>query len=277
MTSQAKKNEGPVIQTHDERSLGRVGVIALVGFTIGIVWPRLAGVSLVPEAPVEEETALSDEDPESEEQAITEPEVIELTPEDRLGIGPAQITSCVDSSGKKTTSCDKPDMDEVVHPHLISLLGCPAATGVFGTLSLGFKVNLEEKKITDPESGRSTDLPESTTKELLLCAEKELAAAQVPALPHEYAEYQVFYALDFKTPEAAAEAKTSVTPASGTATVQWRSAQIRKDPEREADVQARLLAGARVVVTGRQGEWFRVKYDAKGREGWIHGAALGLK
>ena len=36
-------------------------------------------------------------------------------------------------------------MDEVVHPHLISLLGCPAATGVFGTLSLGFTINFDEK------------------------------------------------------------------------------------------------------------------------------------
>lgn len=277
MAAEAKKREGPVVRAHDERSLGRVGIIALVGFTIGIVWPRLAGVSLVPEAPVEDEEPLSEEESEAQEPTPSEPEMIELTPEDRLGIGPAQITSCVDASGKKTSSCDKPDMDEVVHPHLISLLGCPAATGVFGTLSLGFKVNLDERKITDPESGRSTDLPESTTKELLLCAKKELAAVQVPALPHEYPEYQVYYALDFKTPEAAAEAKTSVTAASGTATVQWRSAQVRKEPERTADVQARLLAGARVVVTGRQGEWFRIKYDAKGREGWIHGAALGLK
>jgi len=31
-----------------------------------------------------------------------------------------------------------------------------------------------------------------------------------------------------------------------------------------------------VVVTGRQGDWYRVKYDAQGREGWVHGAGLGL-
>lgn len=277
MPAQTKKQQGPVVRASDERSLGRVGIIALVGFVVGIVWPRLAGVSLVPEAPVEDESLGTEEGPATQEAPAEEPEVIELTPEDRLGIGPAKITSCVSSDGKKSSSCDNPDVDEVVHPHLISLLGCPAATGVFGTLSLGFTINFDEKKISDPTSGRSTDLPESTTKELLLCAKKELAAAQIPAIAHQFAEYQVYYALDFKTPEAAAEEKTSVTAASGQATVHWRSAQVRKDPERGADVQARLLAGARVVVTGRQGEWFRVKYDAKGREGWIHGAALGLK
>jgi SH3-like domain-containing protein len=106
---------------------------------------------------------------------------------------------------------------------------------------------------------------------------KEFESVQMREVPRNFEQYQVYYSLDFKTPEAAAEAKTSVTPASGQATVQWHSAQIRKGPEQEEDVQARLLAGARVVVTGRMGEWYRVKYDAKGREGWIHGAALGLK
>src|SRR5690606_30140160 len=184
--------------TRDEQSLGRVGVIALVGSVICIAWPRLAGVSLVPEAPVESEATLIDPAGDSpSETPPQEPEVIELMPEDRLGIGPAQVTSCVDSSGKKKASCDKPDIDEIVHPHLISLLGCPAATGVFGTLSIGLKVNFDKKKLSEPVSGRSTDLPQSTAKELLLCAAKEFAAAQVPDVAHDYAEYQVFYALDF--------------------------------------------------------------------------------
>jgi hypothetical protein len=33
--------------------LGRVGLIALAGFAIGIVWPHLAGVRLVPTLPSE--------------------------------------------------------------------------------------------------------------------------------------------------------------------------------------------------------------------------------
>jgi hypothetical protein len=254
-----------------------VGNIALVGFLIGVAWPRLAGVSLVPAAPVEDDVpALSDEEEHALDAEPAESEVIELTPEDRLSIGPAQVTSCQDAEGKKVTSCDTPDMDSIVHPHLIALLGCPAATGVFGTLSLGFEVDFGADKVTDATSGRSTDLPESTTKEILRCADKELSSIKVSEIPRDYEKYQVYYSLEFKPPEVAAEEKTAVTPASGQATVQWRSAQVRKEADQSADVQARLLAGARVVVTGRMGEWYRVKYDAKGREGWIHGAALGL-
>lgn len=277
MAKSTNKESGPVVRTRESASLGRVGIIALVGFVIGIAWPRLAGVSLVPEAPVEDESIeLAEEEPSGEEKDAPEPEVIELTPEDRLAIGPAQITSCNDAEGKKVGRCDSPDMDSLIHPHLIALLGCPAATGVFGTLSLGFKIDFQAAKVSEATSGRSTDLPEATTKELLRCADKEFEAVVVKEIPRDHVSYQVYYSLEFKTPEVAAEEKTAVTPASGQATVQWRSAQIRKEPDREGTVQARLLAGARVVVTGRMGEWYRVKYDAKGREGWIHGAALGL-
>src|SRR4051812_2939824 len=36
----------------DSVKFGRVGIIAVVGFAIGIAWPRLAGVKLVPSVPV---------------------------------------------------------------------------------------------------------------------------------------------------------------------------------------------------------------------------------
>lgn len=265
-----------MVHAVEQGSLGKVGIIALVGFAIGIVWPRLAGVSLVPEAPVDDPDVAIDLHEGGPAAPEMEAEVIELTPEDRLGIGPALITSCVDAAGKKSTSCDKPALDEIVHSHLFALLGCPAASGVFGALSLGFQVDFEKATVHEVVSGRSTDLPSATAKELLRCAEKELSAIDLAHMPHEYASYQVYYQLDFKTPEAAAEQKSSVTSASGQATVQWGTALVRKEADADASVQARLLAGARVLVTGRMGPWFRVKYDARGREGWVHGNALGL-
>ena len=276
MNTSRVKRRAPQVTVKEESSLGRVGIIAAVGFVIGVAWPRLAGVSLVPEAPVEEPHHSSENEESTEAPAPIEPDVIELTPEDRLGIGPAKITSCVTEEGKKLNSCDSPDIDELVHEKLIALLGCPAATGVFGTLSLGFQVDFAAAKIKDVDSGRSTDLPKTTTKELLLCAEKEFASVDLAQVPHEHPEYQVYYLLEFRTPEVAAEQKNSVTPASGQATVQWQTALIRKEAEQDSPVQARLLSGARVVVTGRMGDWYRVKYDAKGREGWVHGGALGL-
>lgn len=253
-----------------------MGVVAALGFAIGVVWPRLVGWSLVPEPPTTERSVTLEEEDAPTEPSAPEPEVIELQPEDRLAIGPPKITSCVDSEGKKTSSCDSPAVDDMLHPHLLSLLGCPAAAGVFGNLSLGVRIDFEKKKVHGVTSGRSTDLPSSVTEELLRCAEKEFAAASRFNSPHNYSSYQVYYSLTFKTPEAAAEEKTAVTLASGQATVQWRTALIRKEAHQEAEVQARLLSGARVLVTGRMGDWFRVKYDARGREGWVHGNAIGL-
>lgn len=276
MNTSRVKQRAPQVTVKGESSLGRVGIIAAVGFAIGIVWPRLAGVSLVPEAPIETPDQPSESEEQAESATPLEPEVIELTPEDRLGIGPAKITSCVTGEGKKLDSCDALAIDDLVHEKLIALLGCPAATGVFGTLSLGFQVDFSAGKIKEVESGRSTDLPKTTAKELLLCAEKEFSSVDLKKIPHQHAEYQVYYVLEFRTPEVAAEQKTSIAPASGQATVQWQTALIRKEAEQDGAVQARLLSGARVVVTGRMGDWYRVKYDAKGREGWVHGGALGL-
>lgn len=277
MADEQPPSRAPRVEVETQASHRHVLVIAVVGFLVGIAWPRLAGVSLVPEAPIEAES------PEQTQEATVgpalepEPELIELTPEDRLEVSRPQITSCVSSSGDKTSNCDEPDVDGVVHDHLLSLLGCSSATGVFGTLSLGFKLDFDKGKIEDIESGRSTDLPETTTKELLRCAERDFSGISVSGVPHQYQSYQVYYLLTFKTPEAAAQEKTSVTPASGTATVQWRTALIRDEPDRESAVDARILSGAVVIVTGRMGQWYRVKYDDKGREGWVHGAALGLK
>lgn len=274
----SKRASGPTLTQKGDHSRVHVLIIAGVGFLIGVVWPRLAGVSLVPEAPIEEDNGVGQETASttSPVASAAPAEIIELLPEDRLNIGPVKVTSCSKGS-EKSNKCDAIEIDDLVHPHLIALLGCPAAEGMFGTLSLGFKLDFVQGKVGNVESGRSTDLPASSAKELLRCAERELGAVSLNALPHQFDTYQVFYVLEFKTPEAAAQDKTSVTPASGKATVQWRTGLIREEPERDGKVVARLLTGAVVVVTGRTGEWYRVKYDDKGREGWVHGAAIGLK
>ena len=41
-------------------------------------------------------------------------------------------------------------------------------------------------------------------------------------------------------------------------------------------MKATLTYGTEVFVTGRQGDWYRVKYDAKGNEAWVHKNALAL-
>ncbi len=256
--------------------LSRVGIIAILGFAVGVAWPRLAGVSLVPEAPVEDVAPPADDAPGTDDASGVEEPTKEIKPTDQLDIGKPQITSCRDATGSKHSSCGELDTDSLVHPVLRSLSSCPAASGAFGTLSLGMDFDFEKKEIRDIQSGKSTDLPQSVTKEILRCAKEGLASVEADGIPAEFAQYTVYYLLEFKTPEQVIQDEGEVTPASGKATVRWRTALIREEGNREAKVMERLLSGAEVIVTGRKGDWYRVKFDARGREGWVHGAALGL-
>src|SRR5688572_30648572 len=58
------RRQGPKVEVPspgpEPLRLGRVGVIAVVGFGIGVAWPHLAGVRLVPRLP-DEKTAASAE------------------------------------------------------------------------------------------------------------------------------------------------------------------------------------------------------------------------
>ena len=56
----------------------------------------------------------------------------------------------------------------------------------------------------------------------------------------------------------------------------WEVAILRSSPTKDGDVVARVLQGTRLIVSGRQGDWYKVKYDARGKEGWVYRTAIGL-
>lgn len=256
------------------QSLGKVAWVAAIGFLIGVAWPRIFGVTLVPEAPLREATS-KEEDPAGPVPADPG-EQKQLAPADLLEISEPLVTSCRDSAGKPVKLCNDVNFDDLFHAPLLSLTTCPGASGVFGTLSLGFEVSFADQKVRKLESGKSSNLPAVVLAQLLRCAEEQLGAVPLGKTQASAASYTVFYKLLFKSAEVAASEAESTVSASGIATVEWRTALVREEPEGEAKVVARVLAGARLTVTGRRGDWYRVKYDAKGREGWTHGAALGL-
>ena len=78
--------------------------------------------------------------------------------------------------------------------------------------------------------------------------------------------------------EAGAESELSdrLVAVSGQATVGWNAAVVRESPSGQAATLDRLLRGSRVAVTGRKGDWYRVKYGRPARAGWVHRKALGL-
>lgn len=276
-------------KAQDKVPLARVGIIAGVGFVVGVLWPWLAGVKLVPSAPVEgEKTSAVVSEPASPSPSPTPApaakaapaKTAEPTPEQRVQVGPPIYLNCLDKDGRKLKRCDEIDFTAVAKARIQSLANCPGADGAAGTFSIGFKLSFPKKKVVKVMRGKSTTLPDDVTAVLMTCAEKEFASATLEGVEHEHVEYVIFYKAEFFPPgsspsAAGADAGPPVTKASGFATVSWNVALIRDKPE-DGEVVARILRGTRVKVTGRQDDWYRVKYDSKGGEGWVFKGAVGL-
>ncbi len=269
--------------------LARVGLIALAGFCVGILWPRLAGFQLVPNPPgeqseaeaAEESTAASSKPKKKAAPAPAKKSAEKkVAPADWIKVAKSEITSCRDRDGRDQRNCDDIDQDAIIGDRLLALAGCKAAKGVQGTLSIGFDVNFEKNKFERFRSGQSTDLPKSTAVGLIDCAEQEFESASLKGAKHQHNDYTIFTVLEFApSPEAVAatDKEKGIVAASGRATVSWRVALIREKPDQESKRVARLLSGTRVVVTGRKGDWYRVKYDSDDNEGWVFGGAIGLE
>lgn len=266
--------------------LGRVGLIALAGFVVGIVWPRLAGMQLVPSAPVEEDPRPKElaakpsakpapKTAESPAAAGDEPPTA-----DRIKIDEVVVTSCRGALAGDKEECDDIDFDSVARSRILTLAACPAAQGQTGTLSVGFDLDFEKNSVSNIRSGVSTSFDRETTGKLIACVGKEFQSASLAGVKHAYKDYTVFYKLELLPEPAEREGTESpdgepMVEASGRATVGWQVALIRKEP-RDGAVVARILSGTNVIVTGRQGDWYRVKYDGKGNEGWVYRSAIGL-
>lgn len=276
--SRTPKVTVPSRPSADGVQLGRVGVIAVVGFAIGIVWPRLAGVSLVPSAPVEgarqDALAAQETAPEAEDRSAPAPEPPPPSPGERLVVDDFQVTSCRDAQGKTVKDCGDFDARALLGPALRGLGTCPAAENAVGKLSVGMDIDLKARRITEPKSGRSTDLPAAVTRGLLACVARQLEGVQWKGIEGAQPAYTVYALVEFKRPEQVLA--QAIVPASGSATVRWNVALVRAEPETKAKVRARLTSGTRVIVSARQAEWYRVSYDTKGGEGWVHGAAIGM-
>ncbi|HEY2406454.1 MAG TPA: SH3 domain-containing protein [Polyangiaceae bacterium] len=277
---------------------GRVGLIVTVGFLVGIVWPRLAGVKLVPSAPVQAAEANSADlsgapiDPKNQpvapaasaqapESAAEEPP----SAAERLVVSEPQIVACRSGGKKKKEDCDQVAFDALARPHIQALSSCAGAEQASGVLSLGFELDFESAAVKSIKNGKSTSLAQDDVDRLLGCVKKEFSNVSLTGMAHKNDAYTIFYRVEFpeaqkpkgRPAEAAAEpAAGEVTEATGRATVSWDVALVRGTASRDGVVVARVMQGTRVTVTGRRGDWYRVKYDAKGSTGWVYRTAIGM-
>lgn len=272
----------------DRPRLARVGIIAGVGFVIGIAWPWLAGVRLVPSAPVEQGESNEGVSAAASASAAAVPASVGSTAppkepararEQQVKVGEALVESCRDAKGSKVEKCDPIAFDALARPRLLALAGCGAGKGASKLLSIGFELDFDKKEVAEIVAGKSTTFPRDKALELIACAEKEFQSVKLDDLEHQYTHYSVYYFIEFVPPgAAAAEGKPpdeAQQEASGMATIGWDVALVRETPE-DGAVEARLRYGTRVIVSAKQGKWYLIKYDTKGNEGWVHKNALGL-
>jgi hypothetical protein len=286
-------------QKQETLRFGRVGLIVTVGFAIGILWPRLAGFKLVPSVPSQPEGSSSADltgapgdpkpagPPPTASAAETEPPPAEVAPADRLQISDPQFVTCKAKGKKHKDDCDHIEFDRLARPHIQALSSCPGAEHMEGALSLGFDLDFEAQAIKAIKNGKSTTLPQADVDALMACGKKEFSTVSLVGMAHQNQAYSVFYRVEFPKPGAAApdaakpaEAEATnasdVTEATGHATVAWDVALVRASASRDGAVTARVLQGTRVSVTGRRGDWYRIKYDVKGNVGWVYRTAIGM-
>ncbi len=272
----------------------RVGLIAIVGFGVGILWPRLMGMRLVPGVPNDKSEATSAElsgapvdagvasAAPADSQAPTPPpaataDAPEAPP---FSVSSGEVVSCRDGKGKRSERCDSVDFDALARGRIATLAACSAAGRARGLLSLGFELDFQKDRVVGLQSGRRTSLPSREADALLGCLRQNLGEVSLSGIRHQHERYTIYYRVEF-APESpqkknGAEPSVDVTPASGKATVAWDVALVRSGPAKDSEVVARVLQGTRVSVSGRSGDWYRVKYDAKGGEGWVFRTAIGM-
>ncbi|MFZ5889979.1 MAG: SH3 domain-containing protein [Myxococcota bacterium] len=272
--------------------LARVGVIAVVGFGIGILWPRLAGIRLVPSVPTEKTEAANAElsgapvDAGAPTALSAAPEVApppgppQQQPKENFLVSGGEVASCRDGK-KRHEQCDPIDFDGVARGRIATLAACDAANRVVGVLSLGFELDFEKDRVVGVQSGKSTSLTQKDSDALLGCLKQNLGEVSLAGIKHKHQRYTVYYKVEFKGEDGAGkkpdlDVSTDAAPASGKATVAWDVALVRSGPARDKEVLARVLQGTRLSVTARSGDWYRVKYDAKGNEGWVFRTAIGM-
>jgi hypothetical protein len=286
----------------------RVGVIAALGFLVGIAWPRLAGVKIGPSAPDDDrpkESASASPAPSAAPAAAAalvpsgQPAAAPSGPaapgaeapsnKQLVVIGPGTIARCRDKKNKKVDECGQLQFDPIALPKLKELATCPSALGLDGKMSIGFEIDFEKKEV-QVIKGKKTSLPNSTVNGILQCAAREFSNVSLEDVPHKHRRYTLHYTAAFYPPgkhpegdgkptegegegEAAAGSTTSESEASGQATVNWDTALIRKEPK-DGDVVMRLVRGTKVKLVGRQNDWYKVEHGSK--SGWVHRNAIGL-
>lgn len=273
----------------DDRALtSKVGLVAALGFIVGVAWPRIFGLEVGPTAPGgggDRPPAAAPASPsakppgsasEPQASAATSAETEDAAPSNKQTavVGDGTIRNCRNKKGDKLDDCGKLGLDRLVKPRLAELSTCPSAIGLEGKLKLGIAVNFDKNAVVVVEDEKSS-LPSSTVRGVMSCAGKALEGIELDKLTHTHARYTVAYEISFlppgQTPEDAA-AKGAEQESQAKATVTWEKALVR-ETEKEGKIVARLPQGTRVKILEEKDDWFKI--ESGKTKGWVYRQAIG--
>ncbi len=221
----------------------KVGVIAAVGFVIGVAWPRVMGVKLGPNAPGEAAAAAASaaasakaagRAPEAPPASVNAKSVVAGAPSSfasaatsatsaTVPAGPPQVSvqrgsviACktTDGESKKGKECGTlAGLDNVVPPHLRKLATCSAAEGQTGKLSFVATAAF-------PSGGLSWDVGKSSTvgniEGITNCLKTHFSGVTATGIAHEHNRYTVAYNVTFAPPLESSSSKTDKIAKDGT-------------------------------------------------------------
>ncbi|HEX8791545.1 MAG TPA: SH3 domain-containing protein [Polyangiaceae bacterium] len=313
----SRKADGPLeVQiprpADDQPSWTRVGVIAAIGFIVGVGWPKLAGVRLGPSLPADATSATASAAPpgapgnEPPSAAPTQGVAAAIaTPSTAIaGSAPAPapapvaampsvtvahgvVFACKTSDGDSLKGGDcgtLPGLDGVVMPRLRKLAECAEAAGETGKLHLVVHLDFSRGGV-GVELGRGQGV--SSADALLACAKSDVAGASLSGITHDNPRYSVAYSVTFGAGSGAPAGGAESTPAAppstpvatgavdGDAQVVWEVALIRDAPK-TGKIVARLQRGTQIHVGAVHDGWYPVKYgDGFSSDGWVFRGAIG--
>lgn len=291
----------------DQPSWTRVGVIAAIGFIVGVAWPKLAGVRLGPSLPADAASATASGAPPASEApgaapapavpaAMATPSTAVAPPASAPAVRAPAVTvthgavfACKTSDGDSLKGGDcgtLPGLDSVVMPRLRKLAECADASGATGKLHLVAHPDFPRGDIR-MALGRTQEL--SAADALLACAKGDVVGASLTGIAHDNPRYSVAYTVTFggapgaSTGAAETEASSPAPPSApaatgpvdGQAQVVWEVAIIRDAPK-TGKVVARLQRGTTIRIGAAHDGWYPVKYgDGFASDGWVYRGAIG--
>ena len=293
----------------------KVGVITVIGFAVGVTWPRLAGVRLGPSAPNEAAApalaasarASDPASPASLPSAaaalasagstvvvgsapVEPPASSRVKNASVVNVGHGVVISCRTDDGdslKGAAACGGlGGFDAIAQPRLRKLVSCPPSAGASGKLSAVFSLDFKSNRV-GVDVGRASTV--GNTEAFASCLRSAFQGVSLGPIAHDHPRYAVAYAVKLVAPDAESAASTPPAPvaanpsptaptsseADGTAEVVWEIALVRDAP-RTGQVVGRLPRGSKVRLGPGDDGWYHVKFGSGfASDGFLYRGALG--